>query len=161
MTHNAQRMTHIKKSRTTALPRDIRSKSLFVQVALFMHQALRQRTLPVASDQVSPKGRGPGRRSEHGAVAVEGTMFVIGGRSSTSEFKDMFALDTEEDPPVWTEVGADIRTLVSTSVHQYISTVVACRMSHATTAYIGLYSGSFIQPRSMKRYLNTVTPVCR
>lgn len=32
-------------------------------------------------------------------------MFVIGGRSTTTEFKDMFALDTEVDPPVWTEVS--------------------------------------------------------
>ena len=54
--------------------------------------------------QVSPKGRGPGRRSEHSAAAVDGTMFVIGGRSTTAEYKDMFALDTEVDPPVWTEV---------------------------------------------------------
>ncbi|CAM9165488.1 unnamed protein product, partial [Laminaria digitata] len=54
--------------------------------------------------KVSPKGRGPGRRSEHSAVAVDGTMFVIGGRSTTTEFKDMFVLDTEVDPPVWTEV---------------------------------------------------------
>lgn len=55
--------------------------------------------------QVSPKGRGPGRRSEHSAAAVDSTMFVIGGRSTTTEFKDMFALDTEVDPPVWTEVS--------------------------------------------------------
>lgn len=55
--------------------------------------------------QVSPKGRGPGRRSEHSAAAVDGTMFVIGGRSTTTEFKDMYALDTEVDPPVWTEVS--------------------------------------------------------
>lgn len=33
-------------------------------------------------------------------------MFVIGGRSTTAEFKDMYALDTEVDPPVWTEVSA-------------------------------------------------------
>lgn len=33
-------------------------------------------------------------------------MFVIGGRSTTTEFKDMYALDTEVDPPVWTEVSA-------------------------------------------------------
>ena len=56
--------------------------------------------------QVSPKGRGPGRRSEHSAVAVDGTMFVIGGRSTTTEFNDMFVLDTEVEPPVWTEVSA-------------------------------------------------------
>ena len=37
-------------------------------------------------------------------MAVDGTMFVIGGRSTTAEFKDMFVLDTEVDPPVWTEV---------------------------------------------------------
>lgn len=37
-------------------------------------------------------------------MAVDGTMFVIGGHSTTSEFKDMYALDTEVDPPVWTEV---------------------------------------------------------
>lgn len=58
----------------------------------------------VRRHQVSPKGRGPGRRSEHSAAAVDGTMFVIGGRSTTTEFKDMYALDTEVDPPVWTEV---------------------------------------------------------
>lgn len=61
-------------------------------------------TTSVDSTQVSPKGRGPGRRSEHSAVAVDGTMFVIGGRSTTTEFKDMYTLDTEVDPPVWTEV---------------------------------------------------------
>lgn len=55
--------------------------------------------------QVSPKGRGPGRRSEHSAAAVDGTMFIIGGRSTTAEFKDMYALDTEVEPPVWTEVS--------------------------------------------------------
>lgn len=55
--------------------------------------------------QVLPKGRGPGRRSEHSAAAVDGTMFVVGGRSTTTEFKDMYALDTEVDPPVWTEVS--------------------------------------------------------
>ncbi|CAM9114065.1 unnamed protein product, partial [Sphacelaria rigidula] len=54
--------------------------------------------------KVSPKGRGPGRRSEHSAVAVDSTMFVIGGRSTTTEFKDMYALETEVDPPVWIEV---------------------------------------------------------
>lgn len=32
-------------------------------------------------------------------------MFVVGGRSTTTEFKDMYALDTEVDPPVWTEVS--------------------------------------------------------
>ncbi|CAM9198534.1 unnamed protein product, partial [Ectocarpus sp. 12 AP-2014] len=61
--------------------------------------------------KVSPKGRGPGRRSEHSAAAVDGTMFVIGGRSTTTEFKDMYALDTEADPPVWVEVeqgGMDV-----------------------------------------------------
>lgn len=62
-------------------------------------------TYNVWSYQVSPKGRGPGRRSEHSAVAVDGTMFVIGGRSTTSEFKDMYSLDTEVDPPVWSEVS--------------------------------------------------------
>ncbi|CAM9153876.1 unnamed protein product [Ectocarpus fasciculatus] len=38
-------------------------------------------------------------------------MFVIGGRSTTTEFKDMYALDTESDPPVWVEVeqgGMDV-----------------------------------------------------
>lgn len=38
-------------------------------------------------------------------MAVDGTMFVIGGRSTTSEFKDMYSLDTEVDPPVWNEVS--------------------------------------------------------
>lgn len=38
-------------------------------------------------------------------MAADGTMFVIGGRSTTTEFKDMFVLDTEVDPPMWTEVS--------------------------------------------------------
>lgn len=58
--------------------------------------------------QVSPKGRGPGGRSDHSAVAVDGTMLVIGGRSTTREFKDMYALDTELEPPVWTEASTPV-----------------------------------------------------
>lgn len=75
--------------------------------------------------QVSPKGHGPGRRSEHSAAAVDGTIFVIGGRSTTCEFKDMYALDTELDPPVWTEVSALIVLLLIVELSNPRNSVVA------------------------------------
>lgn len=59
---------------------------------------------PLKQLQVSPRGRGPGRRSHHSAVALDATVFVIGGRSTTREYKDMYALKTDSDPPIWTEV---------------------------------------------------------
>ncbi|CAM9207540.1 unnamed protein product [Chrysoparadoxa australica] len=54
--------------------------------------------------KITPKGTPPGKRSGHCAVAADLQMFVIGGRSTATEYKDMFVLSMEVDPPHWSQV---------------------------------------------------------
>jgi hypothetical protein len=56
--------------------------------------------------RVNPKGQAPEVRSCHTAVAVDDLMFVIGGRNATHEFSDMWVLDTELAPPVWSRIDS-------------------------------------------------------
>ncbi|CAM9145324.1 unnamed protein product [Phaeothamnion confervicola] len=50
---------------------------------------------------MSARGPAPAPRSGHGAVAADGIMLVFGGRSSLREYEDLSALDTNQEPPVW------------------------------------------------------------
>jgi dynein heavy chain len=58
--------------------------------------------------KLNPKGLLPEKRSGHQAVAVERKVFVFGGANSSVQLNDLFVLDTEMDPPVWTKMNTSL-----------------------------------------------------
>eukprot|EP01033_Poteriospumella_lacustris_P003465 gene3469-2562_t len=58
--------------------------------------------------KVNPKGLLPEKRSGHQAVAVERKVFVFGGANSSVQLNDLFVLDTEIDPPVWSKMNTSL-----------------------------------------------------
>ena len=52
-------------------------------------------------EPVIPKGNQPEKRSGHQAAAVEGKLYIIGGRNNTTQLQDLWILDTTCDPPTW------------------------------------------------------------
>ena len=57
--------------------------------------------------KVTPKGKAPDRRSGHTMMSVENSLYVFGGWNSTTQFKDMYILDTTyADAMTWTGVDA-------------------------------------------------------
>lgn len=55
--------------------------------------------------KVNPKGTIPEKRSGHQAVVVERKIFMFGGSNSAVQLNDLFILDTELDPPVWSKLA--------------------------------------------------------
>ena len=54
--------------------------------------------------KVFPKGTGPERRSSHQACGVGSRVYIMGGCSSSGQYQDIYTLDTESDPPCWSQV---------------------------------------------------------
>lgn len=55
--------------------------------------------------KLNPKGLIPEKRSGHQAVAVEKRIFIFGGGNSAVQFNDVYVLDTESDPPMWSKLA--------------------------------------------------------
>ncbi len=55
--------------------------------------------------KITPKGAAPEKRSGHQAVAVEKKIYIFGGSNSAVQFQDVFILDTECDPPLWSKMS--------------------------------------------------------
>lgn len=73
-------------------------------------------------NKVSAKGSPPERRSGHQACAVETKIYIFGGSNSTTQFQDLFVLDTEFDQPQWTKLHS---TLPSPMWNQSACSVIA------------------------------------
>ena len=58
--------------------------------------------------KLAPKGSLPEKRSGHQAVAIEKKIYVFGGSNSSTQFQDVYVLDTEQDPPVWSKLSSSL-----------------------------------------------------
>jgi len=56
-------------------------------------------------NKVSPKGVPPEKRCGHQACAIERKIYIFGGSSSSTQFYDVYILDTEQEPPVWSKLN--------------------------------------------------------
>eukprot|EP01032_Pedospumella_encystans_P015170 gene15170-17374_t len=56
-------------------------------------------------NKVSPKGVPPEKRCGHQACAIERKIYIFGGSSSSTQFYDVYVLDTEQEPPVWSKLN--------------------------------------------------------
>lgn len=56
--------------------------------------------------KVQAKGSVPEKRSGHQACAVEQKIFVFGGWNSGVQFNDLFILDVDMEPPVWSSINS-------------------------------------------------------
>ena len=54
--------------------------------------------------KIGAKGAGPEKRSGHQACAVEKKMYVFGGWNCSTQFNDLYALDVEHSPPIWSKL---------------------------------------------------------
>lgn len=55
--------------------------------------------------QVETVGHAPSPRYKHSSCVIGSTMFVYGGRDSTTVFGDLFALDLSQSPPQWRQIA--------------------------------------------------------
>ena len=62
--------------------------------------------------KVTPKGKGPEKRSGHQATACDSSLYVFGGWDSAKQFDDMFILDIAADPPTWTQLDSKMPSAV-------------------------------------------------
>uniref|UniRef100_A0A7S2QUS9 Uncharacterized protein n=1 Tax=Triparma pacifica TaxID=91992 RepID=A0A7S2QUS9_9STRA len=62
--------------------------------------------------KITPKGKGPEKRSGHQATACDSFLYVFGGWNSAKQFDDMFILDTAADPPTWSKVSSKMPAAV-------------------------------------------------
>lgn len=58
--------------------------------------------------KLSAKGVGPEKRSGHQSCGVEKKIYIFGGWSSSTQFKDLFVLDVDQDPPQWNKLNSDL-----------------------------------------------------
>eukprot|EP01038_Epipyxis_sp_PR26KG_P005447 gene5447-7540_t len=58
--------------------------------------------------KVNAKGVPPEKRSGHQACAIEKKIYIFGGSSSSTQFQDMYVLDTECDPPIWSKLNSSL-----------------------------------------------------
>lgn len=58
--------------------------------------------------KVTPKGSAPEKRSGHQACAVEKKIYIFGGANSAVQFQDLYILDTEVEPPVWSKLASSL-----------------------------------------------------
>jgi len=58
--------------------------------------------------KLNPKGTPPEKRSGHQAVAIEKKIYILGGSSSSVQFQDLYVLDTELEPPVWSKMNSTL-----------------------------------------------------
>jgi dynein heavy chain len=56
-------------------------------------------------NKVNPKGTGPEKRAGHCACGIEKKIYIFGGSNSSTQFQDLFILDTENDVPLWTKLN--------------------------------------------------------
>lgn len=54
--------------------------------------------------RVNTVGQVPSPRYKHSSCVVGSTMFIYGGRDSTTVFGDLFALDLSQSPPQWRQI---------------------------------------------------------
>lgn len=59
--------------------------------------------------KIVPKGVGPEKRSGHQACAVENKIYIFGGWNGGVQFEDLFILDIEQDPPIWTKAQNSLK----------------------------------------------------
>lgn len=55
--------------------------------------------------KVLPKGSAPEKRSGHQACAIEKKIYIFGGSNSSTQFQDVYVLDLELDPPLWSKLN--------------------------------------------------------
>ena len=60
--------------------------------------------------KVQTKGMPPEKRSGHQACAIEKKIYIFGGWSSSSQFNDLFVLDTEGGAFVWSKLQSVLNT---------------------------------------------------
>lgn len=60
----------------------------------------------------------PEKRSGHQACAIEKKLYIFGGLSNSTQFQDMYTLDTAMDPPTWSRL--------QNTLNQQIWSHVAC-----------------------------------
>jgi dynein heavy chain len=65
-------------------------------------------TIHMTWSKVQAKGSAPDKRSGHQACAVEKKIYIFGGSNSAMQFTDLYTLDTEFDPPVWTKLSCSL-----------------------------------------------------
>jgi dynein heavy chain len=58
--------------------------------------------------KVAPKGLAPEKRCGHQACAIERKIYIFGGSSSSTQFYDVYILDTEQEPPVWSKLNCTL-----------------------------------------------------
>lgn len=58
--------------------------------------------------KVQAKGSPPEKRCGHQACAVEKRIYIFGGSNSSTQFQDVYTLDTELEPPVWTKLQCSL-----------------------------------------------------
>ena len=63
-------------------------------------------------NKVVPKGIAPEKRCGHQACAIERKIYIFGGSSSSTQFFDVYILDTEQEPPVWSKLNCSLPTPV-------------------------------------------------
>ena len=72
--------------------------------------------------KVQAKGAAPEKRSGHRACPIELKVYIFGGWSSTAQFNDMYILDVEVDPPVWSKCA---NSLAAPTWNQAACSVIA------------------------------------
>jgi dynein heavy chain len=54
------------------------------------------------------KGTAPEKRSSHQACGVGPRIYIMGGCSSSGQYQDVYSLETDQDPPLWSKLQCSL-----------------------------------------------------